>query len=83
VVPYNLEARMWVDYLKQKFPNGTTVAILEADNDFGKAYEYWFKKFIAGSNIKIVDTEKHDPAAPNVTNQMTTLGNSKAEVAIG
>ena len=83
VVPYNLEARMWVDYLKTKFPNGTTVALLEADNDFGKAYDYWFKKFIAGTNIKIVETQKHDPAAPNVTNQMTTLANSKAEVAIG
>jgi len=82
VVPYNLEARMWVDYLKTKYPSGTTVAILEADNDFSKAYEFWFKKFIAGTTIKIVDTQKHDPAAPNVTNQMTTLGNSKAEVAI-
>jgi ABC-type branched-subunit amino acid transport system substrate-binding protein len=82
VVPYNLEARMWVDYLKTRFPNGTTVAILEADNDFGKSYDFWFKKFIAGTNIKIADTQKHDPAAPNVTNQMTTLGNSKAEVAI-
>jgi branched-chain amino acid transport system substrate-binding protein len=83
VVPYNLEARMWVDYLKSKFPNGTTVALLETDNDFGKAYDFWFKKFISGTNIKIVETQKHDPAAPNVTNQMTTLGNSKAEVAIG
>lgn len=83
VVPYNLEARMWVDYLKTKFPNGTTVALLETDNDFGKAYDFWFKKFIAGTNIKIVETQKHDPAAPNVTNQMTTLSSSKAEVAIG
>ena len=82
VVPYNLEARMWVDYLKTKYPNGTNVALLIADNDFGKAYDFWFKKFIAGTNIKIVDSQKHDPAAPNVTNQMTTLGNSKAEVAI-
>jgi branched-chain amino acid transport system substrate-binding protein len=82
VVPYNLEARIWVDYLKTKYPNGTTVALLEADNDFGKAYDFWFKKFIAGTSIKIVETQKHDPAAPNVTNQMTTLGNSKAEVAI-
>ena len=82
VVPYNLEARMWVDYLEEKYPNGTTVALLEADNEFGKAYDFWFKKFIAGTNIRIVETQKHDPAAPNVTNQMTTLGNSKAEVAI-
>ena len=82
VVPYNLEARMWVDYLKTKYPNGTTVALLEADNDFGKAYDFWFKKFIVGTSIKIAETQKHDPAAPNVTNQMTTLGTSKAEVAI-
>jgi ABC-type branched-subunit amino acid transport system substrate-binding protein len=82
VVPYNLEARMWVDHLKTRFPNGTTVALLIADNDFGKSYDFWFKKFIEGTNIRIVETQKHDPAAPNVTNQMTTLGNSKAEVAI-
>lgn len=83
VVPYNLEARLWVDYIKDKYPSGTNVALLIADNEFGKAYEFWFKKFIQGTNIKIVASEKHDPAAANVNNQMTTLGNSKAEVAIG
>lgn len=83
VVPYNLEARIWVDHIREKFPNGATVAMLQTDNEFGKAYDFWFKKYIAGTNIRVVASEKHDPAAPNITNQMTTLINSKADVAIG
>jgi branched-chain amino acid transport system substrate-binding protein len=83
VVPYNLEARMWVDSIKQRFPNGASVGLLVADNVLGATYTYWFKKFIDGTNIKILDLEQHDPAAPTVTDQMTALGNSKADVAIG
>ena len=54
VVPYNLEARIWVDTIKDKFPNGATVALLETDNDFGKTYDFWLKRFIQGTNIKLV-----------------------------
>lgn len=82
VVPYNVEARIWADYLKKTFPNGANIAVLQINNDFGKDYATWLNKYIAGTNLKIVKTEQHDPTNPDVTNQMTSLASTKADVAI-
>jgi branched-chain amino acid transport system substrate-binding protein len=82
VVPYNVEARIWADYLKKTFPNGAKVVALEADSAFGSDYETWFKKYIAGSNITLTKVEKADPLNSNVTNQMTNLAATNADVAI-
>jgi branched-chain amino acid transport system substrate-binding protein len=82
VIPYNVEARIWADYLKKTFPNGAKVVALEADSAFGTDYETWFKKYIAGSNITLTKVEKADPLNSNVTNQMTNLAATNADVAI-
>jgi branched-chain amino acid transport system substrate-binding protein len=82
VIPYNAEARMWAEYLKQQFPNGARVVALQMDNDFGTSYVDWFRRAIEGSNIQLVRVEKHDPLAAGILNQMTTLSASNADVAI-
>ena len=38
LVPYPLEMRAFVDYLKQKKPNAT-IALLKASDDFGQSYQ--------------------------------------------
>jgi branched-chain amino acid transport system substrate-binding protein len=83
VVPYNLEARMWVDYLRQELPGGGTIALLIANNEFGKTYEYWLKRYLEGTNLRIVATERHAADAANLNNEMTSLASSRADVAIG
>ena len=68
-VPYNLEARIWVDYLKIKYPNGTTVALLQADNEFGKAYEYLVQEVHRGYQHQ--DSRKPEARSggcPTITN---------------
>lgn len=82
VLPYNVEAKIWAEYLKKTYPNGANVVALEMNNSFGADYETWFKKYIEGSNIKLTKVEKHDPASPDVTNQITTLAATKADVVI-
>ena len=82
VVPYNVEAKIWAEHLKKTYPNGANVVALEMSNSFGADYETWFKKYIEGSNIKLTKVEKHDPANPDVTNQITTLAATKADVLI-
>lgn len=82
VVPYNVEAKIWADYLKKTFPNGANVVAIEMNNSFGAEYETWFKKYIEGSNIKLTKVEKHDPASADVTNQITTLAATKADAII-
>ncbi len=82
VIPYNVEAKIWVEQLKKQFPNGANVVALEISNSFGTDYETWFKKYIDGTNIKLTKIEKHDPTNPDVTNQITTLAATKADVLI-
>ena len=82
VLPYPVEAKMWADYLKKTYPNGANVVALQMNNSFGTDYETWFKKYIDGSNIKLTKIEKHDPASADVTNQITTLAATKADVVI-
>jgi len=33
---YTVEAKVWVEFIKQKFPDAKKVAILSFNNDFGK-----------------------------------------------
>lgn len=82
VIPYNVETRAWADYLKETFPDGAEVVALQMDNEFGEAYEEWLRHYLEGSNIELTTIEKHDPLAPDITNQMTTLAATNADVAI-
>ena len=36
---YTVEAKVWVEFIKQKFPDAKKVAILSFNNDFGKTYK--------------------------------------------
>jgi hypothetical protein len=52
------------------------------NNDFGLTYQAGIEACEADGNIEIVGMELHDPAAPDVTNEMTTLGATGADVFI-
>jgi branched-chain amino acid transport system substrate-binding protein len=82
VIPYNVEARIWADYLVEEFPDGATIAALKMDNEFGDAYETWLEHYLEDTNIEITTVETHDPLAADIRNQMTTLASSDADIAI-
>jgi ABC-type branched-subunit amino acid transport system substrate-binding protein len=82
VIPYNVEARIWAEYLQEQYPDGAKVVALQMDNEFGKAYEDWLRHYLEGTNIELTEVEKHDPLAADIRNQMTTLASSNADVAI-
>jgi ABC-type branched-subunit amino acid transport system substrate-binding protein len=82
VIPYNVEARIWAEYLQEQYPDGAKVVALQMDNEFGKAYEDWLRHYLEGTNIELTQIEKHDPLAADIRNQMTTLASSNADVAI-
>jgi branched-chain amino acid transport system substrate-binding protein len=75
---YLVESRILGQYLKQSNPNAT-VAILQQDDDLGRAYVQGFKEGIAGSNIKIVKVATFESTDPDVANQITTLAATKAD----
>jgi len=79
---YVAESRVQVEWLKDRFPQGAKIATLTINNDFGKQYLVGTEKAVEGTNLEVVATEYHDPAAPNLTNQFTTLAGTNADVLV-
>lgn len=79
---YVTEPGLWVEWLVNSRPELTKVAQLAFNNDFGRSYTAGFENAVVGTDIEIVATEYHDAASPNLTNQVTTLAASGAEVVV-
>jgi len=83
---YSTEAVLWGTWMKLNLPDELPlkVAGLVMDNDFGLAYEEGFKVY-AEANPDVVSefvAIRHDPAAPTVTNEVTTIQASDPDVFI-
>ncbi len=82
LLAYNTEADMWCTYISEEIGEGTKVAGLFMDNDFGKSYQEAVQKCAEDGKIELVKEVTHDPAAPDVTSQTTTLAASGAQVIV-
>lgn len=78
LLSYETEANLWCSYIAEEFDEDTTVAALYIDNDFGLVYE----ETLADCDLNIVEEVHHDPAAANVTDAVTTLAASDADVVL-
>jgi ABC-type branched-subunit amino acid transport system substrate-binding protein len=83
---YFTEAVLWGGWIKANLADELPlkVAGLVADNDFGLAYEAGFQTF-AENNPDVVSefvAIRHDPAAPTVSNEVTTLAAGDPDVFI-
>ncbi|MFT7601572.1 MAG: branched-chain amino acid transport system substrate-binding protein [Acidimicrobiales bacterium] len=83
---YATEAILWGAWIKENMADQlpVTVAGLVMDNDFGAAYEIGFQDY-ADANPDVVadfNAVRHDPAAPTVTNEMTTIAAGEPDVFI-
>ena len=79
---YFSEAQLWAAWLMKEHPEAKKVAMLTYNNDFGKSYSKGFKAAIEGTDVTVVDEELHEPTAPNLTNQFTSLAASGADVLL-
>lgn len=83
LLSYATEALLWGSYIEQNFDEPVKVAALVMDNDFGLAYETSFEAFAEESDIiESVQFVRHDPAAPTLTNEVTTLAGGDPDVFI-
>ena len=82
ILNYVTETEMWCSQIAEEQGEGTTVAALIMNNDFGKTYESALNNCADNGQIDLVDAQLHDPAAPDVTNEMTTLISSGADVFV-
>ncbi|MDX6740742.1 ABC transporter substrate-binding protein [Actinocorallia sp. A-T 12471] len=78
-INYAVEGRILGQYVRDNLPDAT-VAVLEQDDDLGRAYRQGFDQAIEGSAVKVVDTRTFEAGEPDVKNQITTLAATKADV---
>lgn len=79
---YASEAGLWAEWLQVEHPEVTKVAAVTFNSDFGRSYESGFARFIEGTNLEVVEQQFHEPTAPDLTNQFTTIAASGAEVVL-
>ena len=74
---YSTEAVLWGTWIKVNLADELPVKVagLVMDNDFGLAYEMGFESYVE-NNPDVVSEflpVRHDPAAPTLTNEVTTI----------
>ena len=83
---YSTEAILWGTWIKNNLADSlpVTVAGLVMDNDFGLAYELGFEAYTEANPDVIAKfvPVRHDPAAPTLTNEVTTIAAAKPDVFI-
>ncbi len=82
LLDYFSEAQLWAQWLATQFPDGATVAAITFNNDYGQSYAKGFEAAVQGTSLQLVQQERHDATAPNLTNQFTSLAASGADVLL-
>ena len=78
LVPYPLEVKTFVDYLKKTKPNAT-IAVLRANDDFGQSYADTLTQLVKGTQLKVVATQQYDSAGADVVTQVNNLAATHAD----
>jgi len=79
---YTVEAKVWVEFIKQKFPDAKKVAILSFNNDFGKTYKTTLDEALPAAGYEIVADVAHEGTS-DLSNEVTQLLAGGPDVIIG
>lgn len=79
---YTVEAKVWVEFIKQKFPDAKKVAILSFNNDFGKTYKTTLDAALPDAGYEIVADVAHE-ATSDLSNEVTQLLAGGPDIIIG
>jgi ABC-type branched-subunit amino acid transport system substrate-binding protein len=79
---YTVEASVWVEFIKKKFPDAKKVAILSYNNDFGKTYKNALDKELPAAGYEIVADVAHEGSS-DLSNEVTQLLAGSPDVIIG
>lgn len=82
VLNYATETEIWCSSIIDEHGEGATVAALIMNNDFGATYLDTLAESDACAGVELVAEQRHDQAAPDVNNEMTTLIDSDADVLL-
>ncbi|HEC11251.1 MAG TPA: hypothetical protein ENI86_17065, partial [Acidimicrobiales bacterium] len=79
---YTTESSIWCENIVDELGEGATVAALFMNNDFGLAYRPAMEQCDADGKIDLVVSEVHEPGAPDITSEMTTMAASGADAFV-
>ena len=82
LLSYNTEARIWCEHIVDEFGEGASVAGLFMNNEFGASYRDEVEACAEEGLIDLVEVVNHDPTAPDVTGDITTLAASEADAVV-
>src|SRR5581483_9072950 len=83
LAPYNTETAIYVDNIKQAFPNGATAAVFNVNSDFGQDYRDTFEKLAPDAKINIVDEQTIEGTDSNPpTSQVTSIASKRPDVIL-
>ncbi|CAB4363922.1 MAG: ABC transporter substrate-binding protein [Actinobacteria bacterium] len=83
LVPYTVESRVYMQFLKQQFPNGAKVALFYVNSEFGQSYADVIKAEGADYGLEIVAEETIEPTdtAPPA-GQLTSIADAKPDAIV-
>jgi ABC-type branched-subunit amino acid transport system substrate-binding protein len=82
IMSYTVESNVWTEFLKEKFPDATKVALLTFNNDFGKTYKESLNELLPAAGYEIVADVVHEPTS-DLSNEVTQLLAAGPDVIIG
>lgn len=84
LLPYEIEAAMWVEALKTGGLEGGRIAMINADDDRSDAFESGVETAIEGTDFELVGVEQVAASAPSVDAQVNaTLAKDPDAVLVG
>ncbi|WP_040491519.1 ABC transporter substrate-binding protein [Ilumatobacter nonamiensis] len=82
ILNYETETQFWCQNIVDELGEGASVSALIMNNDFGTTYQGALEQCEADGQITLSEVQLHDPAAPDVSNEMTTIIASDADVFV-
>ena len=82
IMSYTVESNVWTEFIKEKFPDATKVALLTFNNDFGKTYKTALEELLPAAGLEIVANVAHEPTS-DLSNEVTQLLAAGPDIIIG
>ena len=80
---YSVESDVWIEFIQEKFPDATRLALLSFNNDFGKVYQTEINRLAPEAGLEVVADVLHEGTTTNLTNEVTELLASDPDIILG
>jgi len=83
LAPYNTETAIYVENIKQEFPDGATAAVFHVNSEFGDAYQEAFAELAPDADVEILDEQTIEAADSNPpTSQVNAIASEEPDIIL-